>query len=60
MNNFKISSRADEKYDSGRGFSFWRQFIFLALCGQLCRNVENQWFNTFLYRKITQDATVPC
>jgi len=56
MANFKIAEKADEKYDSGRGFNFSWQFIFLALVGQLCWNVENQWFNTFLYRKITQDV----
>ena len=24
----------------------------LGLAGQLCWNVENQWFNTFVYAKI--------
>lgn len=45
-----------ELYDNGKSVGFWWQFILFAICGQLCWNVENQWFNTFLYRKIIQDV----
>lgn len=38
-----------EKYDKGMGANFWIQFCSLALCGQICWNIENQWFNTYLY-----------
>ena len=47
----------DKKYDQGQGFKFTFTFLILCLCGQLCWNVENQWFNTFLYRKITQNVS---
>ncbi len=47
----------EQKYDVGKGFTFSFTFIVLCLCGQLCWNVENQWFNTFLYRKITMDVS---
>lgn len=39
-------------YDQGKGGFFTFQFILLCLCGQLCWNIENQWFNTFVYAKI--------
>lgn len=46
-----------KKYDQGKGARFNITFLVLCLCGQLCWNVENQWFNTFLYRKICQDVS---
>ena len=46
-----------QQYDEGRGFNFWWQFVLFAIIGQLCWNVENQWFNTFLYAKITKDVS---
>lgn len=39
-------------YDQGKGWFFTLQFLLLCLCGQLCWNIENQWFNTFVYAKI--------
>jgi MFS family permease len=30
----------------------------LGLAGQLCWNIENQWFNTFVYAKIAKDSTI--
>ncbi len=47
----------NKKYQEGRGFPFWLQFVSFCLCGQLCWNVENQWFNTFMYTKITKDVS---
>ncbi len=46
-----------KKYDQGQGKEFTLSFLLLCLCGQLCWNVENQWFNTFMYRWITQDVS---
>ena len=46
-----------KKYDEGKGFGFWWQFVLYALVGQLCWNIENQWFNTFLYTHITKDVS---
>ena len=30
----------------------------LGIAGQLCWNMENQWFNTFVYAKIAKDPTI--
>ena len=48
MKNEKIY----EGYDQGKGWFFNLQFLILCLSGQLCWNIENQWFNTFVYSKI--------
>ena len=37
---------------------FWMFVWFLGLAGQLCWNMENQWFNTFVYAKIAKDPTI--
>ncbi len=37
---------------------FWLLLWGLGLAGQLCWNVENQWFNTFVYAKIAKDSTI--
>lgn len=34
------------------GFAFWLLVWGLGLAGQICWNMENQWFNTFVYAKI--------
>lgn len=39
-------------------FSFWFLIWSLGLAGQLCWNMENQWFNTFVYAKIAKDPTI--
>ena len=39
-------------------FSFWALVWLLGLAGQLCWNMENQWFNTFVYAKIAKDPTI--
>ena len=38
--------------------SFWSLVWLLGLAGQLCWNMENQWFNTFVYAKIAKDPTI--
>ncbi len=40
------------------GFKFWVLVWGLGLAGQLCWNMENQWFNTFVYEKIAKDPTI--
>lgn len=40
------------------GISFWLMIWLLGLAGQLCWNMENQWFNTFVYAKIAKDPTI--
>ena len=40
------------------GFKFWLLVWGLGLAGQLCWNMENQWFNTFVYEKIAKDPTI--
>ncbi len=37
---------------------FWILIWALGLAGQLCWNMENQWFNTFVYAKIAKDPTI--
>lgn len=37
---------------------FWLLLWGLGLAGQLCWNIENQWFNTFVYAKIAKDSTI--
>jgi len=44
--------------DRGSGATFWTLVWGLGLAGQLCWNIENQWFNTFVYAKIAKDSTI--
>ena len=37
---------------------FWVLVWGLGIIGQLCWNIENQWFNTFVYAKIAKDPTI--
>ena len=41
-----------------KAVSFWVLVWLLGLAGQLCWNIENQWFNTFVYAKIAKDPTI--
>ena len=41
-----------------RNTVFWLMVWGLGLAGQLCWNMENQWFNTFVYAKIAKDPTI--
>ena len=40
------------------GLKFWALVWGLGIAGQLCWNIENQWFNTFVYAKIAKDPTI--
>ena len=39
-------------------FGFWSIVWGMGLAGQLCWNMENQWFNTFVYAKISGDVNI--
>ena len=41
-----------------RKTSFWLMVWGLGIAGQICWNIENQWFNTFVYAKIAKDPTI--
>lgn len=41
-----------------QGASFWVLVWGLGIAGQICWNMENQWFNTFVYAKIAKDPTI--
>ena len=43
---------------TGAGLRFWILVWGLGLIGQLVWNIENQWFNTFVYAKIAKDPTI--
>ena len=36
----------------------WMIIIIAGLAGQLCWNIENQWFTTFVYAKIAPDPAI--
>lgn len=36
----------------------WALIWVLGLAGQLCWNIENQWFNTFVYEKIAPNPVI--
>ena len=38
--------------------SMWILVWGLGLAGQICWNMENQWFNTFVYAKIGKDPSI--
>ena len=42
----------------GSALGFWTMVWGLGIIGQLVWNVENQWFNTFVYAKIAKDPTI--
>lgn len=37
---------------------FWLIICLMGMAGHLCWNIENQWFNTFVYAKIGGDVNV--
>ncbi len=43
---------------SQSGLRLWGLVWGLGLTGQLCWNIENQWFNTFIYAKIAKDSSI--
>ena len=40
------------------GAKLWFLVWSLGLTGQICWNIENQWFNTFVYAKIGKDPSI--
>ena len=46
------------KEEKNKKLCFWTLVWGLGLAGQLCWNMENQWFNTFVYEKIAKDPTI--
>lgn len=46
------------RHNRSGGKMFWTLVWGLGLAGQLCWNIENQWFNTFVYAKIAKDSTI--
>ena len=40
------------------GAKLWFLVWSLGLAGQICWNMENQWFNTFVYAKIGKDPAI--
>lgn len=40
------------------GARVWTLIWLLGVAGQICWNMENQWFNTFVYAKIGKDPSI--
>ena len=40
------------------GLKMWFLIWGLGLTAQICWNIENQWFNTFVYAKISKDPSI--
>ena len=51
MNKLKNGSKTG-------GAKLWFLIWTLGLAGQICWNIENQWFNTFVYAKIGKDPSI--
>ena len=50
-----------ETEENKKGLSkirFWLIVLGMGLAGQLCWNMENQWFNTFVYAKISGNVNI--
>ncbi len=44
-----------------KGLASWRFWLIvwgMGIAGQLCWNMENQWFNTFVYSKIAKNVDI--
>ena len=48
----------NDKYNGMKPWKFWLIVWDMGIAGQLCWNMENQWFNTFVYAKIGKDASI--
>lgn len=47
------------KENNGKiGLRNWMIIWVAGLAGQLCWNIENQWFNTFVYAKVAPDPSI--
>lgn len=47
-----------KKYGQMSAPRFWFAVWGMGLAGQLCWNIENQWFNTFVYAKISGNVNI--
>jgi len=43
---------------SASSFKYWAMIWSLGFAGQLCWNIVNLWFNTFIYAKIAMDSRI--
>ena len=50
--------RNKKMYGNMSPLRFWIVVWGMGLAGQLCWNMENQWFNTFVYAKIAKDVDI--
>lgn len=50
--------RNKKMYGNMSPIKFWLVVWGMGLAGQLCWNMENQWFNTFVYAKIAKDVDI--
>lgn len=53
-----MSSKPKKTYGSMSALRFWVVVWGMGVAGQLCWNMENQWFNTFVYAKIAGDVNI--
>jgi MFS family permease len=47
-----------KKVGAMANWQFWLVVWGMGIAGQLCWNMENQWFNTFVYAKIAKDVDI--
>ena len=55
MNETNSKDRSRAKQENRKN---WTLIWVVGLVGQFCWNIENQWFNTFVYAKIAPDARI--
>lgn len=48
----------NDKYNGMKPWKFWLIVWGMGIAGQLCWNMENQWFNTFVYAKIGANVSI--
>ena len=48
----------ENKYHGMKAWKFWLIVWGMGIAGQLCWNMENQWFNTFVYAKIGANVNI--
>ena len=56
--NGKSMEKKKKLYKGMKPLQFWTIIWGIGLAGQLCWNIENQWFNTFVYAKISGDVNI--
>lgn len=47
-----------DRYHGMKPWKFWLIVWGMGIAGQLCWNMENQWFNTFVYAKIGANVNI--